>query len=152
MWEPRRLTTLWTSTACYRDSFTFSFYHVMGTTPKTSMNTQNTYSVKYAQGMTYPQRSFRQIMLNVNQKIISLCRQDCEHTQALDNIHGTGRMAWYVPLFLLSVTFHVVLDRVNAREYFERINVWAHKAKTMEQEWEYSEARGNQLPQPHRSF
>jgi hypothetical protein len=23
MWEPRRLTTLWTSTACYRDSFTF---------------------------------------------------------------------------------------------------------------------------------
>jgi hypothetical protein len=25
MWEPRRLTTLWTSTACYRDSFTFFF-------------------------------------------------------------------------------------------------------------------------------
>jgi hypothetical protein len=23
MWEPRRLTTLWTSTACYRDKFTF---------------------------------------------------------------------------------------------------------------------------------
>jgi hypothetical protein len=23
MWEPLRLTTLWTSTACYRDSFTF---------------------------------------------------------------------------------------------------------------------------------
>jgi hypothetical protein len=23
MWEPRRLTTLWTSTACYRDSFTY---------------------------------------------------------------------------------------------------------------------------------
>jgi hypothetical protein len=23
MWEPRRLTTLWTSTACYRDRFTF---------------------------------------------------------------------------------------------------------------------------------
>jgi hypothetical protein len=22
MWEPRRLTTLWASTACYRDSFT----------------------------------------------------------------------------------------------------------------------------------
>jgi hypothetical protein len=26
MWEPRCLTTLWASTACYRDSFTF--YHV----------------------------------------------------------------------------------------------------------------------------
>jgi hypothetical protein len=26
MWEPRRLTTLWASTACYRDSFTFFFY------------------------------------------------------------------------------------------------------------------------------
>jgi hypothetical protein len=25
MWEPRRLTTLWASTACYRDSFTFFF-------------------------------------------------------------------------------------------------------------------------------
>jgi hypothetical protein len=24
MWEPRSLTTLWTSTACYRDSFTFN--------------------------------------------------------------------------------------------------------------------------------
>jgi hypothetical protein len=24
MWEPQRLTTLWASTACYRDSFTFS--------------------------------------------------------------------------------------------------------------------------------
>jgi hypothetical protein len=25
MWEPQRLTTLWASTACYRDSFTFLF-------------------------------------------------------------------------------------------------------------------------------
>jgi hypothetical protein len=25
MWEPRRLTTLWASTACYTDSFTFFF-------------------------------------------------------------------------------------------------------------------------------
>jgi hypothetical protein len=24
MWEPQRLTTLWASTACYKDSFTFS--------------------------------------------------------------------------------------------------------------------------------
>jgi hypothetical protein len=28
MWEPRRLTTLWASTACYRDSFTFTFIYV----------------------------------------------------------------------------------------------------------------------------
>jgi hypothetical protein len=27
MWEPRRLTTLWASTACYRDSFTF-YLHI----------------------------------------------------------------------------------------------------------------------------
>jgi hypothetical protein len=26
MWEPRRLTTLWASTACYRDSF---YLHVL---------------------------------------------------------------------------------------------------------------------------
>jgi hypothetical protein len=26
IWEPRRLATLWTSTACYRDTFTFFFY------------------------------------------------------------------------------------------------------------------------------
>jgi hypothetical protein len=25
MWDPRRLTTLWASTACYRDIFTFTF-------------------------------------------------------------------------------------------------------------------------------
>jgi hypothetical protein len=25
MWEPRNLTTLWVFTACYRDSFTFTF-------------------------------------------------------------------------------------------------------------------------------
>jgi hypothetical protein len=25
MWEPQRLTTLWASTACYTDSFTFFF-------------------------------------------------------------------------------------------------------------------------------
>jgi hypothetical protein len=25
MWEPRRLTTLWASTACYRDGFTFIY-------------------------------------------------------------------------------------------------------------------------------
>jgi hypothetical protein len=25
MWEPRRLTILWPSTACYRDSFTFLY-------------------------------------------------------------------------------------------------------------------------------
>jgi hypothetical protein len=28
MWEPRRLATLWASTACYRDSFTFRFLPV----------------------------------------------------------------------------------------------------------------------------
>jgi hypothetical protein len=27
MWEPRRLTTLWASTACCRDNFTFYFLH-----------------------------------------------------------------------------------------------------------------------------
>jgi hypothetical protein len=27
MWEPRRLTTLWASMACYRDSFTITFTH-----------------------------------------------------------------------------------------------------------------------------
>jgi hypothetical protein len=25
MWEPRRLATLWASTACYKDTFTFTF-------------------------------------------------------------------------------------------------------------------------------
>jgi hypothetical protein len=29
MWEPQYLTTLWSSTVCYRDSFTFSFYYSM---------------------------------------------------------------------------------------------------------------------------
>jgi hypothetical protein len=29
MWEPRRLTTLWASTACYRDSFPFYFFAVV---------------------------------------------------------------------------------------------------------------------------
>jgi hypothetical protein len=28
MWEPRRLTTLWASTACYKDSFTFIVYEL----------------------------------------------------------------------------------------------------------------------------
>jgi hypothetical protein len=28
MWEPRRLTTLWTFTACYKDSFTFIFIYL----------------------------------------------------------------------------------------------------------------------------
>jgi hypothetical protein len=28
MWEPRRLTALWVSTACYRDTFTFTFYSI----------------------------------------------------------------------------------------------------------------------------
>jgi hypothetical protein len=31
MWEPRRLTNRWASTACYRDSFTFYFSLSMGT-------------------------------------------------------------------------------------------------------------------------
>jgi hypothetical protein len=26
MWEPQHLTTLWASTACYRDGFTFTFF------------------------------------------------------------------------------------------------------------------------------
>jgi hypothetical protein len=28
MWEPRRLTTLWASTACYRDSFTYLLHGI----------------------------------------------------------------------------------------------------------------------------
>jgi hypothetical protein len=31
MWEPRRLTTLWASTACYRDSFTSQTCHITKT-------------------------------------------------------------------------------------------------------------------------
>jgi hypothetical protein len=33
MWEPRRLTTLWASTACYRDSFTFFLPHFIKQNP-----------------------------------------------------------------------------------------------------------------------
>jgi hypothetical protein len=29
MWEPRRVTTLWASTACYRVSFTFYLYSIL---------------------------------------------------------------------------------------------------------------------------
>jgi hypothetical protein len=29
MWEPRRFTTLWASTACYRDSFTFTMDNII---------------------------------------------------------------------------------------------------------------------------
>jgi hypothetical protein len=29
MWEPRRLTTLWASTACYRDGFTFTLFFAL---------------------------------------------------------------------------------------------------------------------------
>jgi hypothetical protein len=28
MWEPGRLTTLWVSTACYRDSITFLYFYL----------------------------------------------------------------------------------------------------------------------------
>jgi hypothetical protein len=30
MWEPQRLTTLWASTACYRDSFTSRAFYIKG--------------------------------------------------------------------------------------------------------------------------
>jgi hypothetical protein len=35
MWEPRRLTTLWASTGCYRDNFTFieGFMVMLGRAP-----------------------------------------------------------------------------------------------------------------------
>jgi hypothetical protein len=32
MWEPRRLITLWTSTACYRDSFNFTLITLQDST------------------------------------------------------------------------------------------------------------------------
>jgi hypothetical protein len=34
MWEPRRLATLWASTACYRDIFTFLSPHLLAGTEK----------------------------------------------------------------------------------------------------------------------
>jgi hypothetical protein len=30
MWEPRRLTTLWAFTACYRDNFNFFYLYLSG--------------------------------------------------------------------------------------------------------------------------
>jgi hypothetical protein len=30
MWEPQSLTTLWASTACYRDTFTNTIYEIRG--------------------------------------------------------------------------------------------------------------------------
>jgi hypothetical protein len=38
MWEPRRLTTLWASTACYRDSFTFLLLQVILNRPSVQIN------------------------------------------------------------------------------------------------------------------
>jgi hypothetical protein len=49
MWEPRRLIILWTSTACYRDSFTFFFvprfsaYQTLTTSPRFPHPDQNKY-------------------------------------------------------------------------------------------------------------
>jgi hypothetical protein len=46
MWDPRRLTTLWASTACYRDSFTFYYLDVsLGLT--TGINKASVTSVVY---------------------------------------------------------------------------------------------------------
>jgi hypothetical protein len=41
MWEPRRLTTLWASMACYKDSFTVTLYlqHVDGRKLQQQANT-----------------------------------------------------------------------------------------------------------------
>jgi hypothetical protein len=36
--EPRRLTTLWASTSCYRDSFTFFFNAVLSTVLGVALN------------------------------------------------------------------------------------------------------------------
>jgi hypothetical protein len=36
MWEPRRLTTLWTSTDCYRDSFTLAYIDIANSTSETT--------------------------------------------------------------------------------------------------------------------
>jgi hypothetical protein len=40
MWEPRRLTTLWASTTCYRASFTFYLVNLR-------------YTEKYAENIKY---------------------------------------------------------------------------------------------------
>jgi hypothetical protein len=34
MWEPQHLTTLWTSTACYRDTLTLYFIYAIAATPR----------------------------------------------------------------------------------------------------------------------
>jgi hypothetical protein len=56
MWEPRRLTTLWASTACYRDIFTVTdkvFYHIMLYSPdfliRSFKKPQNTLTRHWAQ-------------------------------------------------------------------------------------------------------
>jgi hypothetical protein len=41
MWEPRRLTTLWASTVCYRDSFTFNMCRLSNLTSEVKLKSES---------------------------------------------------------------------------------------------------------------
>jgi hypothetical protein len=54
MWEPQLFTTLWASTACYRDSVTFSFTENIGiskTIGKKTYKISSLYVAKMHQGL-----------------------------------------------------------------------------------------------------
>jgi hypothetical protein len=54
MWEPRPLTTLWATLACYRDSFTFTFLNYSQTEEQYAGNSQQKTTMENAKlGRTY---------------------------------------------------------------------------------------------------
>jgi hypothetical protein len=59
MWESRRLTTLWASTACYSDSFTFyrfMSFHILSNSSATGGNKHKCYLLTYL--LTYGAEPF----------------------------------------------------------------------------------------------
>jgi hypothetical protein len=77
MWEPRRLTTLWPFTACYRDSFTFYIFILKGKYSKTALTVKNYFTSLYKmnaqwrghvydyclESTRYSYKKFREILL-----------------------------------------------------------------------------------------
>jgi hypothetical protein len=103
MWEPRRLTTLWAFTACYRESFTFFYLLLKNRSPRIagSVKWKQSY-IKYAgeclrsDSIFRPRLQYSRIWHRVVGRIC-VCRWECPISKRINGL-GMNKIWSRVPL------------------------------------------------------
>jgi hypothetical protein len=109
MWEPRRLTTLWAFTACYRDSFTFYLCKEFQLCYALDANNTRTFCRRCALQMKYIQVNIADLNIIRGADVWPLPRVSCSQWLSValafpaDSLHAPVTQSLHLSVMLMFV-------------------------------------------------